>query len=1270
MRKRSFFAAILLLTGLFFGYYSNRAYGAASNEEFAKGYSLNPALYDIWHGKKDRIYLNGPWRFQKTSSNKELADSTGISKGYWKKGYDDSVWSLYPVPWNWNFSLPQADADYSTVYNPSQPLKQDRIGGTGWYRKEFELPAVKDSRRVLLFFEHADEETAVWVNGEKAGEHKNFIRTRWRTSFEPFSFDITRYVSTGKNTLAVQVFDTARSLKGGLSDEVFLEIVPEIYLKQALVTPDIGASEIRVKAFVINAGKQKRTADLSAEVCPWSGGIAYSVKERAPSVSKSIGSFVLTPGENEMDFTVRMEKPVLWSLENPFLYHFKLFNGQKRKKFLIGQERFGFREFKVEGKYFYLNGKRTMLFGLNSNPWYGRTEALLPRAYNQGRFIEKWLAWYKECNIIYQRFHNGRAPNAVYHIADEVGTLICNEVMSAAVWVPGEGKHSPHLGFTGSAPSFPRDVFNGGKISDEYTGKMRNVIYANYNHPSVVIQSLGNELYDTAYASPWGPFLNRLYDAFKRYDLFRPVTSSSGLDPRSDGLRKADYYDIHDYTGMHWTDWTHLEDSTLNLRQALIEYSWGAPEKPYINGECVDYQYGHTYWKPDWFTNLQEIMPSLSTNRAQYVDMMDKVERDHFLKAVRYLGIRNALDSEFAPRLLAEGPLKGSVEIFRRNQELIQGFGLQSASILFPDNVWGGSQQWNEQEPQPLFYVLKRVCNPVFVCMNGFDRNLFAGGTLQAKVFVLNDSPDEQKVLQVKVEISDDSGKVFSSETLPAGTLENSEKKIIEYSYAIPSNLKTGTCRIYLSLTNTDNQVLSDNEYVFFVLGEQDNAGRIATNKKIGLYQKENAGGTAKILDALEIPYQRISGFDALEKYDVVIIGANALSGFPATAGDMVRKWLEGGGRLVCFEQNAAVIPWIPGGRILGGYERIFADLIVPEHPVFEGLSPEQWSLWDGGHREIYKHFVRPFSESVLAAGTNLRLVEMGMVVSEIKLGKGICLMSQPLATERYGQDSAATKYIQNLLKYTLSGKWTDEYAGIIRTPEAAAAEKKPADIDTASRVFEVDKDKMFFVDLRPFANVGFRDEVECDNKGGWTDQGGKDMRHLPVGIQTLRGVPFDIIDPDKNSGKSCIVLKNGRQNLSLPANYLKGYPVEVKGIPVWKEVTRLFFLVSVAWCPPEGEDIAQFVIRYSGGSIIAPSSVFTLKSGIHLRDWTSSTLAELPESVVGWSKRHPLVEQNTTLYIVEVKEPQRGGVTVAGIDFTSTGTGIPALIAVTGETR
>ncbi len=63
-------------------------------------------------------------------------------------------------------------------------------------------------------------------------------------------------------------------------------------------------------------------------------------------------------------------------------------------------------------------------------------------------------------------------------------------------------------------------------------------------------------------------------------------------------------------------------------------------------------------------------------------------------------------------------------------------------------------------------------------------------------------------------------------------------------------------------------------------------------------------------------------------------------------------------------------------------------------------------------------------------------------------------------------------------------------------------------------------------LDLRSAANMGFADETAGDGKGGWTDQGAEnDLSMLPVGPRRLGGVDFEIIDPAKNGGLSCVML-------------------------------------------------------------------------------------------------------------------------------------------------
>lgn len=99
---------------------------------------------------------------------------------------------------------------------------------------------------------------------------------------------------------------------------------------------------------------------------------------------------------------------------------------------------------------------------------------------------------------------------------------------------------------------------------------------------------------------------------------------------------------------------------------------------------------------------------------------------------------------------------------------------------------------------------------------------------------------------------------------------------------------------------------------------------------------------------------------------------------------------------------------------------------------------------------------------------------------------------------------------------------------------------------------------KFTTLDLRSLANRGFADDVEGDHKGGWTDQGStNDMRFFNLkGINNLKGVDFDIIDPDTNNGNAVVVLR-GNDDIGVPTTV--EIPVNAKGAGV-------YFLHASAW--------------------------------------------------------------------------------------------------------
>jgi beta-galactosidase len=276
---------------------------------------------------------------------------------------------------------------------------------------------------------------------------------------------------------------------------------------------------------------------------------------------------------------------------------------------------------------------------------------------------------------------------------------------------------------------------------------------------------------------------------------------------------------------------------------------------------------------------------------------------------------------------------------------------------------------------------------------------------------------------------------------------------------------------------------------------------------------------------------------------------------------------------------------------------------------------------------------------------------KFAMSVAEMKVGKGLCLMSQLEALSRFGTDSVATKYLINLFDYTL-GDWNGSNA-------------VEAKLGSVSKNLEFDKKKAFFVNLRPYVNMGFKDDAAHDKKGGWTDQGPKkDMRNIPTGKVLLKGVDFDIIKPEKNGGKSCIVLAG--PSASRTKDFL---PSKIKNIIVGEKAKKLFFLIAGAWIPVSQRKVAEIDVYYGGGKtqILFSSQTFDIVSSKNIADWGRPG-KEIPDATPGWiGPMGNNAAKEVVVYIAEWTNPDPDRV-IESISFKSTGMGVPILIAVTGE--
>ncbi|MDD3155143.1 MAG: alkaline phosphatase [Victivallaceae bacterium] len=123
-------------------------------------------------------------------------------------------------------------------------------------------------------------------------------------------------------------------------------------------------------------------------------------------------------------------------------------------------------------------------------------------------------------------------------------------------------------------------------------------------------------------------------------------------------------------------------------------------------------------------------------------------------------------------------------------------------------------------------------------------------------------------------------------------------------------------------------------------------------------------------------------------------------------------------------------------------------------------------------------------------------------------------------------------------------------------------------------------------------ANSTFSDQTAEDRKGGWTDQGGNDLRAIPAGRGKFGGIAFEIVRSE--TAPECIVLGGQKERSYLPRQVEMKVPGTVRG-------RTLYLLHAGAWVV-NGQHAGNLTVEYDGG---APSK-FSLRNGREVLDWSS----------------------------------------------------------------
>lgn len=424
--------------------------------------------------------FNSGWSFRKAPAEKELA----VNVRKW-----DSGWSEVEIPHTWNAKDMQVEAN--NFYE-----------GAAYYRKSYFFPAELEDKRVFLRFEGVGSCAEVFVNGVLATTHKG--------GYSAFACEIGPLLKAGEeNEIIVKADNQSRpdvipvnhnlfGVYGGIYRPVWL-IVTEPY---NICVTDCASSGV----YVTQKNVSKKQADVKVKVKldngtlqPAAVTLQNTIYDRdGKQVAADTQSFELTAqGEQAFESSFTIKKPTLWQgRENPYLY--KVVSRLIKDGKVIDEmvQPLGLRKYEiVAGKGFYLNGEKYPMYGVTRHQdWWGLGSALK----NENHDFD--LATIMDLGVTTVRFAHYQQSDYLYSRCDSLGLIIWAEI-----------------------PFVNRVT---GQEAENCRNQLREMIRQNFNHPSISVWGLHNEVYQPHQYTK--ELTQSLHDLAKTEDPDRYTVSVNG----------------------------------------------------------------------------------------------------------------------------------------------------------------------------------------------------------------------------------------------------------------------------------------------------------------------------------------------------------------------------------------------------------------------------------------------------------------------------------------------------------------------------------------------------------------------------------------------------------------------------------------------------------------------------------------------------------------------------------------------------------------------
>lgn len=450
-----------------------------------------------------KLSLSGMWKFcwYETIPSRSM--------DFYKPDFSDADWDEMPVPGMWELNG-YGDPVYKNVgyawhghYDTMPPVPADEHNYAGQYRRTFYLGEEWKGEDIFLHIGSATSNVRVWINGKEVGYSED--------SKLEARFNITKYVKTGENLIALEIFRWCDGTY--LEDQDFWRmtgIARDVYVysrdKKRL-------NDIRILA------SASGVAEISAEVTKGVTELKFVVTD---PLGKTVAEETVKVAKAKSERGLPLVNAVInvpavkaWTAETPWLYGLKVFSYDKNGLTEVSRMDIGFRDVAIENGQLLVNGQPVLIKGANRhemNPYKGYVVS-------EADMIQDIMVM-KQLNINAVRTCHYPNDPLWYSLCDRYGLYVVDEA----------NVESHGMGY--GEESLAHDQ----NYEYAHLERIRRMVQRDFNHPSVIIWSLGNE-------AGYGQNFIKGYHMVKGMDQSRPVHYERAEGREGTDIACPMYYD-------------------------------------------------------------------------------------------------------------------------------------------------------------------------------------------------------------------------------------------------------------------------------------------------------------------------------------------------------------------------------------------------------------------------------------------------------------------------------------------------------------------------------------------------------------------------------------------------------------------------------------------------------------------------------------------------------------------------------------------------------